>query len=260
MPGESPVRRDGIRADPDHFGPGLREPLVAVPERARLDRTPRSLVLGIEIQHERLPADEIPQPDRLAPLVRECEIRSDLADPHLPPFPHHHVPLSRQTPWRRSVVQRSVQCAIPPPPDPLLLCISSSSGSDSTKHAPNNRNKCSNDSIIACFVTCRLSTASAFASATGGGVPFAMRVVVMAASRSRAIGLNSVTFAASSARLMVSNRCSNVAEMAMPTLPPSCRIRLNSPVPFGIMLMGRSASARFVSGQKKSAMPLSTVK
>src|SRR2546426_4977114 len=57
-------------------------------------------------------------------------------------------------------------------------------------------------------------------------------------------------------------------------LPPSCRIRLNSPVPLGILLIGRSASARFVSGtkispsptprkisgQKKSVMPLAVVK
>src|SRR2546430_9696764 len=62
--------------------------------------------------------------------------------------------------------------------------------------------------------------------------------------------------------------------MATPTLPPSCRSKLNNPVPFGILLIGRSARARFVSGtkispsptprkirgQKKSDMPLSVVK
>src|SRR5213592_3606415 len=56
----------------------------------------------------------------------------------------------------------------------------------------------------------------------------------------------------------------------MPTLPPSCRMRLNRPVPLGIFDIGRSASPRFVSGtkirprptprkmsgQKKSFMPL----
>src|SRR2546430_12883391 len=40
-----------------------------------------------------------------------------------------------------------------------------------------------------------------------------------------------------------------------PTLPPSWRIRLKSPVPFGILLIGRSASARFVSGTKISPSP-----
>src|SRR5438034_5033919 len=33
------------------------------------------------------------------------------------------------------------------------------------------------------------------------------------------------------------------------------RIRLKSPVPFGILLIGRSASARFVSGTKISPRP-----
>src|SRR5439155_279263 len=168
----------------------------------------------------------------------------------------------------------STQCDIPPPGMLLLLCISSSSGSDSTKHAPNSRNNCSNDNIIACFVTWRFRMASALPSTRPGGVPCAISVAVMPASRSRVASLNWVTCVASWTRLIVAKRCSSVAEMAIPTLPPSWRIRLNSPVPFGILLIGRSASARFVSGtkispsptprkisgQKKSVMPLAVVK
>src|SRR5882762_930490 len=75
-------------------------------------------------------------------------------------------------------------------------------------------------------------------------------------------------------RFTAIHRGTSVAKMAIPTLPPSCRIRLKSPVPFGILLIGRSARARLVSGtkispsptprkisgQKKSDIPLSVVK
>src|SRR6059058_6179962 len=168
-----------------------------------------------------------------------------------------------------------VQCAAPAPPGiPLLLCINSNSGSDSTKQAPNSRNSCSNESISACRVTWPSTIASALALASGAGVPVAMIRATMALSRSRASSLYWVTLAIRSPRWIAVNRCTRVAEMAIPTLPPSWRIRLKSPVPFGILLIGRSASARFVSGtkisprptprkisgQKKSDMPLSVVK
>ena len=94
------------------------------------------------------------------------------------------------------------------------------------------------------------------------------------ASRSRVTSLYCVTLAIRSARWIAVKRCTSVAEIAIPTLPPSWRIRLKSPVPLGILLIGRSASARLVSGtkispsptprkirgQKKSDMPLSVVK
>src|SRR5207244_1009740 len=148
------------------------------------------------------------------------------------------------------------------------------SGIDRTNTAPNSRNSCSNESISACRVTWPSRIASAFASASGAGVPVAMSRATMALSRSRASSLYWVTLAIRSPRWIAVNRCTRVAEMAIPTLPPSCRIRLKSPVPFGILLIGRSARARFVSGtkispsptprkisgQKKSAIPLSVVK
>src|SRR6266545_2066939 len=258
--GEPAVRADGVRAHADHLGALGGESVEAVAERARLEGAPRCFVLGIEVQHDRPLAEQIMQPDRLAPLVGQREVGRHISDTHLLLLRHASI---------------SPQCAVPTPPGiPLLLCITNSSGRDSTKHAPNKRNRCSNDSIIACFVTWPSRIASAFASARPGGVPLAISVAVMPPSRSRVASLNCVTFAASSARLMAANRCNSVAETAIPTLPPSWRIRLNNPVPFGILLMGRSARARFVrgtkisprptprkiNGQKKSGMPLSVVK
>src|SRR3989442_1372295 len=169
---------------------------------------------------------------------------------------------------------QSAAPATAPPGIPLLLCMSKSSGRDSTKQAPNSRNSCSNESIRACRVTWPSTIASALALASGAGVPVAMSRVTMAPSRSRATSLYWVTLAIRSPRWIAVNRCTRVAETAIPTLPPSWRIRLKSPVPFGILLIGRSASARFVSGtkispsptprkisgQKKSDIPLSVVK
>src|SRR5581483_4678578 len=167
------------------------------------------------------------------------------------------------------------QWASPPAPGrPRGLCISNSRGSDSTNAAPNSRNRCSKESIRAWRRTCSLTIASARVPAIAAGVPFATSSAVSAAIRSRAASLNGVTWAASTARSMVANRCTSVADSAIPTLPPSWRIRLKRPVPFGIRSIGRSASARFVSGtkispsptprrisgQKKSGIPLSVVK
>src|SRR2546425_379308 len=48
----------------------------------------------------------------------------------------------------------------------FALCIRRSSGSDSTKHAPNNRNSCSNESISACRITWPFITARLIATGT----------------------------------------------------------------------------------------------
>src|SRR5438477_8531570 len=45
----------------------------------------------------------------------------------------------------------------------------------------------------------------------------------------------SLHYALPISRWIAVNRCTRVAEMAIPTLPPSWRIRLKSPVPFGIL-------------------------
>src|SRR3989475_766857 len=271
--GEPLVRTHGIRAHADHLGTLGGERLVAVAERARLECAPRRGVFGVEVEHDALLAEQVTQLDRLAPLVREREVRRDISDAHLPVFRQRSLPVHLVQPMV-AAQPTFPQCAADPPGTLFALCMRRSSGSDSTKHAPNNRNSCSNESISACRVTLPFSTISAFESASGAGVPVAMSRAVMPASRSRVTSLNAVTFAIKSARWIAVKRCTSVAETAIPTLPPSWRIRLNSPVPFGILLIGRSASARFVSGtkirpsptprkisgQKKSAIPLSVVK
>ena len=57
--GKAPVRRDGIRTDADDSGAHLGETIVAPLKGACLERTPRGSVLGIEVQHERLFADQV---------------------------------------------------------------------------------------------------------------------------------------------------------------------------------------------------------
>src|ERR1051325_796261 len=73
--------------------------------------------------------------------------------------------------------------------------------------------------------------------------------------RSRVASLSCVTLAIRSARWIAVNRCTSVAEMAIPTLPPSCRSKLNSPVPFGILLIGRAAGGGLGGGQKVNPTP-----
>src|SRR5207249_7407763 len=150
-------RAHGIGAHPDHLRVLGAELLVAVAERARLERAPGGLVLRIEVEHHRLLAEHVTQPNRLAPLVGQREIRRNISHAHLLFLAHRGSPLvsCNVASWRRGVVQPSVQCAPAPPGIPLLLCINSSSGSDSTKQAPNKRNSCSNESISACRVTWR---------------------------------------------------------------------------------------------------------
>src|ERR1044072_439365 len=73
---------------PDRLGISRRERVVAVPERARLDRAPGRLVLRIEVQHHGLAAHEITQPDRRAGLIGQREVRRRVTDTHLPLFGH----------------------------------------------------------------------------------------------------------------------------------------------------------------------------
>src|SRR5205809_4776477 len=57
--GKAPVRRDGIRTDADDSSAHLGETIVAPLKGACLERTPRGSVLRIEVQHERLFADQV---------------------------------------------------------------------------------------------------------------------------------------------------------------------------------------------------------
>src|SRR5207247_7272070 len=170
----------------------------------------RGFVLRIEVEHHGPSAEQIPQLHWLTRLVRQREIRRAIADAYFLVFRHRHSPLTSYNvaSWRHT----TGQCAAAPAPGiPLLLCIRSRSGSDNTKHAPNNRKSCSNESIIACRVTWPFSTISAFDSASGAGVPVTMSLAMMPASRSRVTSLNWVTFAIRSARWMAVNRCTYVA-------------------------------------------------
>src|SRR6266568_3910089 len=87
--GEATVRPDRVRAHADHLGALAGEPLVVVAERPRLERTAWCLVLRIEVQHDGPLSDRVPQPDRLAPLVRQREIRRDVSNAQLPLFLSH---------------------------------------------------------------------------------------------------------------------------------------------------------------------------
>src|SRR5437867_1898145 len=230
----------------------------------------RPLATSREERDERQPGDQ----DHPSPGENPCRardwrgaehVRADVDVEQRPEAAHDAEPHEHLCPG---------QWAAPAEPTPRLLCMSGNSARDKTNTAPNKRKSCSNDSIIACRVTMPLRNPIALVCASAGTSPRAINACVIAPSRSRVASAYGVTLAARSALWIAVNRCNSVAEIAMPTLPPSCRIRLKSPVPFGIFDIGRSASARFVSGtkirpsptprkmsgQKKSDMPLSVVK
>src|SRR2546428_10304758 len=112
----------GIGAHADHLSVFGAELLVAVPERARLDRTARRLVLRIEVQHDRFPAHEIAQPHWHARLIRQREIRRNISNAHLCCLAHARSPFAL---LQRSVVaswNRQFNAPPPPPPRPASPC------------------------------------------------------------------------------------------------------------------------------------------
>src|SRR2546425_5690175 len=143
---------------------GGGERVVGVAERTRLSRTSRRRVLRIEIEDDVFLPDEITQADLLAQLVREREVRRQIADTD------------------------AAQWAPPPPPPPgppLLLCMSNRRGSDNTKTVPKSRNSCSNESTLACVVTMPFKNPIALVCASAGTSPRLMNACVIAPSRSR---------------------------------------------------------------------------
>src|SRR5580658_6116796 len=92
---EGGVPTRGVGTDPDHVGAGVGEGLVTIAEGARLGRASGGVVLGIEVQHDHVVAQQVEQPDRLPGLGREGEVRRLVA--HLN-APCHALPSSRSFP------------------------------------------------------------------------------------------------------------------------------------------------------------------
>src|SRR5205814_1386610 len=134
---EAAVRCHGIAAHADHLGPRRRERVVAVPERPGLDRAPRRLVLGIEVQPHALPPHQITQPYGRPRLIRQREVRRHVSDPHLRSFRHPLPPLVVMVLYMAPAVRpgppgnRGVN--VPPPPHPASPCSCASAAAAAAK-------------------------------------------------------------------------------------------------------------------------------